>query len=1189
MKTFKRALALATLVLLAWSAALAQNAYATQSNNDAESGGVNVTHSKEWYDQFKYNWPINTTTHESKITDKATDPDQIIALLRFIYMDKRIPGIYFAGYGSSNDNLDERVRPVYYGGIAGGWDIPYNASNDRYTDYETYKPNSEGYTVLLVAVKDNFTMEGRTADRFYDMDYAKLKEIISYSVEYVQLLTDGMRLNENLHGINGYFPGTLFTLENAAGLNRFFFLSKGQARDIYHTENGDAQMNAPFGRMFEQFSPTDGSEGSEITNYYEALKTGVSYPIQHDCNSVLLAEHYFSMVGKNATGADTHQDVSGLQFFIPDQRLTYFDKTSNVYHIERSTTSTENEGSYWNPNYVTYNYYYVTRHSSTYDGRIMNYDEGRANYSGYGLYIDGYTGLTNGTYRVGGQSYNYRVRSDVERQAVAGNTWHWGSYAEYGYYHMDGFSPKTQWYRIELTATPVKEDNPDKWGEHTYRIDLQWHSSADNISYNPLDQIYWVYEIIDGEEVLISPEDGIINVHTYSVENYDKLYTEQYPSGRKRTFVVKGRPNIATYAPVRSNVAEAIIPGYDKRERLSLTIGTDYYSKWNAQGEYNQYCNSVKLENGTGNSVTTGYIKNGTEFDAYRSYIDEAGDEDTKQFAKLKFDEDWQTTNNSNGYLKIGTNVYKMRIHFEVTYSSQVGTLPSGKTQLTSGYLYAKSADDNEVFFGENGVELLDLFQASTRENKHPDGYTYVVSFTSSEEFEMDVLDENGNVQYVEDANGDFWYNPDTEKYEKIVEDESYAQRYKVLTEMVTAVRSNNEEIPVFKSTYSLHSEGYTQDQINNADNANDMNNLLVPHMTYSYPDGTVTTDLNKITVNLQIDATSAIHQYSIYRNPQGSGENNNKMIAWAQASSTGDNYLVTQNDEHNNPVEEGTKNAGEYTFEDNAILLLGAQSVAYVPVIETRPLDEERLRHGDYNTYGADIQHVGIPEMKLGELVPEQSTYTWNRDGETYRYYWLHIPVTGTLPDQAKYTPYYWRSWRELNNDLSVIGEEYPDFVRNFAGGYLYEQTLPDGSTSINSGATVRSYGEHTNYGGETREVSSECGIFGAQSGIVLDLNYKIRMYYLVNNVAERAPRRVSGEKPSADGQFYVVEYNIPFKIDSNNVITGVEGVSAEKQVTGVTYYNTMGLPSVTPWQGVNIVVTRYTDGTTTTAKVVR
>jgi len=1169
MKTFKRALALATLVLLAWSTALAQNAYATQSNNDAESGGVNVTHSKEWYDQFKYNWPINTTTHESKITDKATDPDQIIALLRFIYMDKRIPGIYFAGYGSSNDNLDERVRPVYYGGIAGGWDIPYNASNDRYTDYETYKPNSEGYTVLLVAVKDNFTMEGRTADRFFDMDYAKLKEIISYSVEYVQLLTDGMRLNENLHGINGYFPGTLFTLENAAGLNRFFFLSKGQARDQIHNTYGDSDINGPFGRMFEQFSPTDGSEGSEITNYYEALKTGVSYPIQHDCNSVLLAEHYFSMVGKNATGADTHQDVSGLQFFIPDQRLTYFEKTENLYVITNEYTSGSRR------------YFDIQQQAVTYDGRTMNHDEGFFSYND-NYYCNGYQAS------IYSQFGGITLRTGRNPSQIQG-LMHRPARAEYAYYHMDGFSPKTQWYRIELTATPVKEDNPDKWGEHTYRIDLQWHSSADNISYNPLDQIYWVYEIIDGEEVLISPEDGIINVHTYSVENYDKLYTEQYPSGRKRTFVVKGRPNIATYAPVRSNVAEAIIPGYDKRERLSLTIGTDYYSKWNAQGEYNQYCNSVKLENGTGNSVTTGYIQNGTEFDAYRSYIDEAGDEDTKQFAKLKFDEDWQTTNNSNGYLKIGTNVYKMRIHFEVTYSSQVGTLPSGKTQLTSGYLYAKSADDNEVFFGENGVELLDLFQASTRENKHPDGYTYVVSFTSSEEFEMDVLDENGNVQYVEDANGDFWYNPDTEKYEKIVEGESYDQRYKVLTEMVTAVRSNNEEIPVFKSTYSLHSEGYTQDQINNADNANDMNNLLVPHMTYSYPDGTVTTDLNKITVNLQIDATSAIHQYSIYRNPQGSGENNNKMIAWAQASSTGDNYLVTQNDEHNNPVEEGTKNAGEYTFEDNAILLLGAQSVAYVPVIETRPLDEERLRHGDYNTYGADIQHVGIPEMRIGEITHELSTYTWKgTDEKTYGYCSVEIPVAAILPAADKYTPYYWRSWRKLA-DNTIAGEEYQNFVRNLDGGFMYEQTLPDGKLNITSGTMTQDY-TLTNLYGDTRELKDiTSGTFGAlRDGKNFNMDFKIRMYYLVNDVANRAPRRVSEVEPSATGQYYIVEYNIPYEFDTH-IITGVEGVSTDCEVSGVMYYNAMGLPSTTPWSGVNIVVTRYTDGTTTTAKVVR
>ena len=51
----------------------------------------------------------------------------------------------------------------------------------------------------------------------------------------------------------------------------------------------------------------------------------------------------------------------------------------------------------------------------------------------------------------------------------------------------------------------------------------------------------------------------------------------------------------------------------------------------------------------------------------------------------------------------------------------------------------------------------------------------------------------------------------------------------------------------------------------------------------------------------------------------------------------------------------------------------------------------------------------------------------------------------------------------------------------------------------------------------------------------------------------------------------------------------TGVENINADKQVAGVRYINVAGQESDTPFNGVNIVVTTYTDGTTSTVKVVK
>jgi len=54
-------------------------------------------------------------------------------------------------------------------------------------------------------------------------------------------------------------------------------------------------------------------------------------------------------------------------------------------------------------------------------------------------------------------------------------------------------------------------------------------------------------------------------------------------------------------------------------------------------------------------------------------------------------------------------------------------------------------------------------------------------------------------------------------------------------------------------------------------------------------------------------------------------------------------------------------------------------------------------------------------------------------------------------------------------------------------------------------------------------------------------------------------------------------------------NVNTAISTVSTNKQVTGVTYYNVAGVASVTPFDGINIVVTRYSDGSQTATKILR
>ena len=51
----------------------------------------------------------------------------------------------------------------------------------------------------------------------------------------------------------------------------------------------------------------------------------------------------------------------------------------------------------------------------------------------------------------------------------------------------------------------------------------------------------------------------------------------------------------------------------------------------------------------------------------------------------------------------------------------------------------------------------------------------------------------------------------------------------------------------------------------------------------------------------------------------------------------------------------------------------------------------------------------------------------------------------------------------------------------------------------------------------------------------------------------------------------------------------TGINGVVSDAKVVGVEYVNIAGMRSSKPFKGVNIVVTRYSDGSTTTSKVIK
>lgn len=94
-------------------------------------------------------------------------------------------------------------------------------------------------------------------------------------------------------------------------------------------------------------------------------------------------------------------------------------------------------------------------------------------------------------------------------------------------------------------------------------------------------------------------------------------------------------------------------------------------------------------------------------------------------------------------------------------------------------------------------------------------------------------------------------------------------------------------------------------------------------------------------------------------------------------------------------------------------------------------------------------------------------------------------------------------------------------------------------------------------------------------------------RDLFEVEDVAEyEAATTLSYEVSGKQG---MTNKSITIVVNFNDKPTAVEEVAAEKAVSNVIYYNVSGVASAEPFDGVNIVVTKYADGTKKVEKILK
>lgn len=120
---------------------------------------------------------------------------------------------------------------------------------------------------------------------------------------------------------------------------------------------------------------------------------------------------------------------------------------------------------------------------------------------------------------------------------------------------------------------------------------------------------------------------------------------------------------------------------------------------------------------------------------------------------------------------------------------------------------------------------------------------------------------------------------------------------------------------------------------------------------------------------------------------------------------------------------------------------------------------------------------------------------------------------------------------------------------------------------------------------------ISLNADYFTTPLNSLIEQQYKFtRVIVQKNSADDKAPSKVAVWPTTEDREKYA-DYTLYLvgDFEHSTIVTGVDDMNANKQVSSVRYYSISGAESNAPVDGINIVVTNYTDGTTSTTKLIK
>lgn len=644
-------------------------------------------------------------------------------------------------------------------------------------------------------------------------------------------------------------------------------------------------------------------------------------------------------------------------------------------------------------------------------------------------------------------------------------------------------------------------------------------------------------------------------------------YVDHVPmttDGQEVTYVVQGQDNTQFLSLQMSNEESYIIPGTDPSVIFTLSPKTSDYARFDPLTESNYYANEMTVKNNVGTNIKGKYLGDGATFTFYRtpSWGATTGDKVPVAIAR----------SNGNGTLAI-TMQNQNR---DGKYRNWINMANPSQVQ------YTVDASGNVTF---NSFTLYDNFAEPVANNDHPSLYIYEVDFVASQT--IDGLQDN---KAHSNQIGVFVHKTDMNvlgySQEQVDADKDH--------ELATGIRRISEEVKYSSKTEILRYDAYRWKQY--VDNYGEI------------------IDFGNSTFNA---TTHALSETDV--EPTG------------QAGNQGGSYTVKMDGANSQGITIGQGQALPVTYVDNVVEDEWGM-YTYAPVVETF------TSRSDYNTYGAPLQQTGVAAIHDSVIEATMSSENeggsiWEEDGKKYTHYTvllnmdeLNIPIDEA--DMLKdYDLYKVRVWRQVDADLlneqkfdedkypeknrqarlekkvTIGGKVYGEFLMEeldhskFSRATVLDEAQQDGNRLGNSNVMTfyptwkpGSYEVMATFGAQKLiESNGETGCIEE-----LPMSFIVRAYYTrTANIPEMSTTRSlnanRGIDTAADKKYYIAEYKFDYTLTRNNIVTGLGSVSVDRQMTSVTYYNMMGQQSSKPFDGVNIVVTRYNDGTTMTTKVVK